>query len=796
MSRRKLRSIPVSAATPPEPSALPSGLMGDVEPAAATLGETFRRVALGLTGALIVARAYWPAEFRSEADSGTSLLWSLMMLVTAVIAVAGMWLEGGLRLRRSWADLGVVALFGLVALSATHAADRRIAINFAWEWIAVGLAYLLLRNLPRHRAESSALAGILVATAVAVSVYGLYQSVVEMPEARAFFRANPREAMRRAGLDPNADAIQVKRFADRLIGSREPVATFALTNTLAGFLVGPMILGLCVFLRGIARRPATSSPSDELAESADARAGLFFLISPALLAVLLCFLLTKSRSAYLGLLVALALFAWRERRRVSSRTIALVGLGLTGTLAVLVAVAAMAGQLDRQVLTESTKSLTYRAEYWRGAWGVIWYGPSRWWSGLGPGNFAGPYLQHKLPQASEEITDPHNFVLEVWATAGLPAVVAMLFALGFGLREIFGRTNSSQAVASSAHDDEPDAPYSTTWLVVSAGLGGSLLAIVLVRINPFDPESASRLLILTVSWGLAATIGRQLWNRAPIAAEALGLGVVAIVVNLLAAGGIGFAPVSLMLWGMLALGQNLREDRRSGLRRPFGGRELTFAVGACLAAVLGTYIGTVLPFFRAQSAMSAAETALMGVTADAKRADDLYRQAAEADRYGSRARIARANLEGLEWRRRGRPSDDFTWHRIDSGLKSARTRPRDPKSLLAQRLRAAWAREFLELPNLVEGERYRIRIDRRDACRKACILYPTDSSLRAEFAEALADLELYPEAVEQAWFALKLSDLTPHADKKLREDVREHLTRMIPKWEVAKPTPPPKPSKS
>ena len=69
----------------------------------------------------------------------------------------------------------------LVAISAMHALDRRPAINLAWEWVALGFVYLLLRNLPRTRDESSVLAGAMVATAFAVSVYGLYQVGVELP---------------------------------------------------------------------------------------------------------------------------------------------------------------------------------------------------------------------------------------------------------------------------------------------------------------------------------------------------------------------------------------------------------------------------------------------------------------------------------------------------------------------------------------------------------------------------------------------------------------------------------------
>ena len=121
MARRIPRTIVRSDLTATETHAL----LADVESEAAELGETFRRVALGLTAALLVARAYWPAEYRAEEDSGSALLWSLMMLMTAMIAVAGMWLSGGLRLRRSWADLGVFTMFVLVGIAATHAADRR-----------------------------------------------------------------------------------------------------------------------------------------------------------------------------------------------------------------------------------------------------------------------------------------------------------------------------------------------------------------------------------------------------------------------------------------------------------------------------------------------------------------------------------------------------------------------------------------------------------------------------------------------------------------------------------------------
>ena len=64
--------------------------------------------------------------------------------------------------------------------------------------------------------------------------------------------------------------------------------------------------------------------------------------------------------------------------------------------------------------------------------------PTFWW-GVGPGNFAGPYLRHMLPTASEEIVDPHNLFLEVWATAGFLALLFLLTALAWAFRNLFGR---------------------------------------------------------------------------------------------------------------------------------------------------------------------------------------------------------------------------------------------------------------------------------------------------------------------------------------------------------------------
>ena len=113
-----------------------------------------------------------------------------------MLIVAGLWIASSLfggrfRFRWSWTDAAVVALMFLVGLSSTRGLDRRLAINLAWEWAGLGFAYVLARNLPRTRGESTVLAGALVATAVAVSAYGLFQARVEIPQLQARFQKNP-----------------------------------------------------------------------------------------------------------------------------------------------------------------------------------------------------------------------------------------------------------------------------------------------------------------------------------------------------------------------------------------------------------------------------------------------------------------------------------------------------------------------------------------------------------------------------------------------------------------------------
>ena len=282
----------------------------------------------------------------------------LLVFVAVGIALAVPLLNGRLRFRWSATDAFVIATMTLVVSSATHSLDRRPAISLAAEWAALGFVYVLLRNLPRTRGESSVLAGALVATAVAVSAYGLYQVRVELPVLQAQFKQNPNQILQKLNITPGTRGELMLK--NRLMDSTEPWSTFALANSLACFIAGPLVILLAVCLYNLVRPDAPGSRWSALAMAA-----------PLVLVLLICLTLGKSRSAYLAVAVGLCVLGWRSRRTVPPRILLAVGLFGALVVAALVIAGLYTRRLDPLVLTQSMKSLRYRTEYWQGAWGVI-----------------------------------------------------------------------------------------------------------------------------------------------------------------------------------------------------------------------------------------------------------------------------------------------------------------------------------------------------------------------------------------------------------------------------------------
>ncbi len=665
----------------------------------------------------------------------------------------------------------------LVGVSARQGADWRIGVNLAWEWAAMGVAYILLRWLPRGRGESAALALGMVITASAVGAYGIYQGVVEIPQLQEAYRRNPevmRQQMGAAGGQGQADDPRRAALEDRVLQSNEPFATFGLANSLAAYLVGPLVLLMAMGLRALSR-PPTPGASRWPALLAAAVPGLVLLT---------CLVMTKGRSAWIGLVVAAGLLAWRARRLVPRRVLIGAGVGAALVVAVLVVLGLKAGRLDPQVLTQSNLSMRYRIEYWTATWAMITeeaptlgkaLRADTFWNGVGPGNFGHNYVRYKLPQASEEIQDPHNLLMEAWATAGFWAFLALATALAAGLGLLLTRDDDDLAI----EDDARDMP---TWPVVASGLGLAMV-LVLGRMNLFMEDLLIRWLVLAASWVLFAALLLPLWRRATVPAFGLGAAGASVTVALLASGGLGFPAVAMMLWGALALGLNLREGRPSGRPREAAGRMPAVALAIGWSALVGSYLGATLPFWRSEAAIERAEAALMSQRLD--RAEAAYQAAEAADPYNARPWLGHAYLQSLIWESRGAKPDDLRWKTIPVLLLKAASPPRNPAVWSLHNERAAVIRDLLRRVggSLSPREIIPLRAGVVEASRTASRLYPTNAVLRARLAEASAEVSMFRDAADEAREALRLDALTPHADKKLPDAVRARLRETLPRWE-------------
>src|SRR5688572_23816929 len=122
---------------------------------------------------------------------------------------------------------------------------------------------------------------------------------------------------------------------------------------------------------------------------------------------------TNSRTALATPLLAGMLFvvAWFARDLLV-RHRKLVFSGAVLTFAIVVG-AVVAHGISHGTLFHD--SLTFRWKYWVGAWRVF---AQHVLVGVGFANFGPHYLGVRLPEAAEEINDPHNFIVRIFVELG------------------------------------------------------------------------------------------------------------------------------------------------------------------------------------------------------------------------------------------------------------------------------------------------------------------------------------------------------------------------------------------
>jgi hypothetical protein len=420
---------------------------------------------------------------------------------------------------------------------------------------------------------------------------------------------------------------------------------------------------------------------------------------------------------------------------ISRRTVAIVIVLVVALLVGAVGV----GALDREVLSEAGKSLGYRWQYWQATVAMIKDHPLL---GCGPGQFQGCYTQYMLADASETVADPHNFLLEVAATAGLPAAAALLIVLGL----------IAWQVAKPAAAALPEDTGSSSYHIYVGAAAGFLFAFAIgpLATVPLGPAACAGGLLTSA----LAIAGLEPWvRRGRLTAGLLGIAAAALLVSLLAGGGINFAGVAGSLWLLAGLCLVSREGWR---RLPLSVAAAVFAAPVCLGATF---------YFTVYGPVLACNAKLDLAAIELQRAEAHLAAAAVADPLSAEPLKQLAMLQWNFWQQH--PST-ATFDRFTATIDEAARL--DPHLTPLMELKGDICLE------VHRGTRAARPLELAVAAyRRATDMYPNGGLLHAKLAVALSEAGKADAATAEAARALALNELTPHKDQKLPAEILERM---------------------
>jgi hypothetical protein len=733
-------------------------------------GTTLERVTAALLTAVIVCRLLTPTDGAATGETIWIAQFAILVLLVWVFAA---YRARALRLEFDWVDGSVLLLclghiMGALVVTATSG-DKRGALNLLWEWCGVLATFFVLRRTMATSEARRSLLLVVAATAIALSGLGVWQHYGGYAEARREYGQHKLElqSLERQGRpsDPGAAAeweqalqrvraklVQMdvplddaaRMLWEQRLNSSEPIGMFALANTLAGVLAWAAIVwaGLLV--------------------AADRDAMWWQRTIAAALGILLlyCLLLTKSRTAFVGLVAGIVAgiagaglwrSADRHRLRWLVAGVLLAAVGVVG-------VAAATGGIDRFVLSESAKSLRYRLEYWQATCQMLSDSPRNWLVGVGPGNFRQNYLPFKLPQSSEEIFDPHNMVLDVWANGGLVALAGLCGLCVAGLRPLW----------RVMKDAEPqgDAP---SWRdgILAGGVVGFLAVFVA------EGASEERVLLLLPGWLCIVMLCGALCRRevSPVVCAAA---FTALAVHLLGAGGIGMPAIVQLLLLLAAFGATVHRPATwiwATSSRPM--------MAAAATATLGLYFGCwftgLLPVGSAREKMAVGDYELMEARRP-DRAERAFLLAARADRRSAAPYRHLSQLAFQTWLA-SQGKNDSAFDRCVRWQQDAIDR--DPRQYAVhEQLGEMYLAKFARSEDHADADAAVA------ALKQAATLYPNHATTQSRLAEALGKAGWQEPAQQAARRALALDAINEqagHIDKRLPAARRDLMQQLLDK---------------
>jgi hypothetical protein len=711
---------------------------------------------------LIAARLLVPAE---AAVLGGSLWITQLWFLAVVFWAWDAYRRGDYRLRFGAIDAAVWVVAAGHLVSACYVlqgnGEGRAALNLMWEWLGLAFAFLLVRQVTRTKEDTSRFLVMLLAFAVVMGGYGIWQHYIEMPRLWRNYERIVEEVGQISGPNGQRDAIRLRRELAKMgvpfdpqsrsrwearLKSTEPFATFALANTLAGFLAAWLFVLLdWLWLSAIRAKDGLGWSWRNAAKLAGG------------ILIAYCLVLTKSRTAWVGLFVgALAWGALRGRGILNfSRRSLLMVAGLALVVSGFLLIAGLSGGFDKEVILEAPKSLEYRRQYWAGAWDVVQQHP---WLGTGPGNFRQHYLHYKRPESSEEIADPHNWVLDLWTSGGLLALCGFAAVLVLAVRAGWRNRKLKEQSPDSARGSVGISAWE-----VGAGLSFFLVLFMgWLSAEPFD----ARLLGLFAGWILAWAVlqSKHVFSLPWAGAMAGGL---AILVHLLGAGGIEMPAIMQTILLLVVLLDGAGDEGEASPAVTSWPKSVAVLCGLAVAGSVLCWQTATKPIWYRTLLITSGDAALIE-DANPKAAAKWYEEARQADPYSPEPLERLAEVHFQNWQRNGSERE------FEEAVKiSRRAVLLDPVSYRIYRQ--------LGRMHFQKAERSHSPTEAKaavDYLKEAAARYPSSSFLRAELAMAFEQAGETEAAVREAAKALELDKINRdagHSDKFLPEDIVERL---------------------
>ncbi|MFG0332081.1 MAG: O-antigen ligase family protein, partial [Maioricimonas sp. JB049] len=725
-------------------------------------------------GGLFLARFLVPAE---ATELGETLWITQAWLILGTLAAWTAW-----RTRQFHVDrFGTieVSVWVLVAghlisalavlLSEGH---QRAALNMFWEWVAVGVSFTMIRQVTCTTVNYRKWTSIIVLAGIVLGGLGIWQHFVWYPSQVAllhelesleeeFHSATPpagrlkrerlRELRARLGvLAGDPDGPQRLAMRQRLEASNEAIGRFALANTFGGLLGAALILVIGAAMRG--RRHPTAPK------------WVGILYGPAIGIIAFALLLTKSRTAWVGTSVGVVLLVITQLRLAGSRKAGhLLTIGGVLFLIALVAVGAALTSLDAEVISEAPKSLQYRWEYWTATLELI---RDHVLLGVGPGNFRQHYVHYKLPGASEEVTDPHNLILDVWANGGLLGLVGLagiVLLAGRRLAEIIRAAGAEPLLSTTP---ESSRKKETGWLLGSGAVGFAALAAYQVV---FEAHADAQLVVLFVGWCAAALVlNATPVGAGPLVAHAAGT---AVAIHLLGAGGIGMPAISQILLLLWLAGPDCNPKPPKDAReqaRILAPQALTAMVALLFVSVACALTATWPNMMRRLLEQGAEST--VAQRGDLRMAEKDLVLAADIDPLDPGPWWRLAQIQHQQWVAGGRTRPKL-WEKAVTYQREAIAR--NPNAPALRNLLGEW---YLDGFEQTQDPEYLLNAIEEFHAMTA--LYPNHARYQATLARALDQAGETNEAVDVARRALALDAMNRqrgHVDKLVEDAVRTEL---------------------